>query len=63
MTAVQAIHKVYEMLKADGETAAADSLSNYMLAGSTIPPFSHILYDIDCLFKVNRVSNALDKSK
>ena len=31
-----------------------------MLAGSTIPPFSEILYDIDCLFKVNRIVNGLD---
>ena len=56
MTAAQAVHKVYEMFRA----AAADSLSSYMLAGSTIPPFSDILYDIDCLFKVNRIANALD---
>ena len=60
MTAAQAIHKVFEMFKAAGETAVADSLANYMLADNNIPPFSHILYDIDCLFKVNRVSNALD---
>ena len=60
MTAVQAVHKVYEMFKAARETAAADSLSSYMLAGSTIPPFSDILYDIDCLFKVNRIGNGLD---
>ena len=32
------LHKVYEMFKAAGETTAADSLSSYMLAGSTIPP-------------------------
>ena len=48
MTAAQAIHKIFEMFKAAGETAAADSLANYMLADSTIPPFSHILVDIDC---------------
>ena len=62
MTAAQAVHKVYEMFKAAWETAAADSLSSYMLAGSTttIPPFSEILYDIDCLFKVNRIANGLD---
>ena len=51
---------VFEMCKAAGETAAADSLSGYMLAGSTIPPFSDILYGIDCLFKVNRIGNGLD---
>ena len=38
----------------------ADSLPSYMLAGSTIPPFSDILFEIDCLFKVNRIANALD---
>ena len=48
------------MFKAAGETAAADSLAGYMLAGSTIPPFADILYDIDCLFKVNRIGNGLD---
>ena len=31
-----------------------------MLAGSTIPPFTDILYDIDCLFKVKRIGNGLD---
>ena len=39
---------------------AADSLAGYMLVGSTIPPFADILYDIDCLFKVNRIGNGLD---
>ena len=38
ITEAQAVHKVFEMFKATGETAAADSLSGYMLAGSTIPP-------------------------
>ena len=57
----QAVHKVFEMFKAAGETTAADSLAGYMLVGSTIPPpFSDILYDIDCLFKVNRIGNCLD---
>ena len=28
--------------------------------GTNIPPFEDILYDIDCLFKVNRIGNALD---
>ena len=56
----QAVHKVFEMFKAAGETSAADSLSGYMLAGSTILPFSDILYDIDCLFKVNQIGNGLD---
>ena len=60
MTEAQAVHKVFEMFQAAGETATADSLSGYMLAGSTIPPFSDILYDIDCLFKVNRIGNGLD---
>ena len=60
ITEAQAIHKVFEMFKAAGETAGADSLSWYMLAGSTIPPFADILYDIDCLFKVNRIGNGLD---
>ena len=31
-----------------------------MLAGGTIPPFADILYDIDSLFKVNRIGNGLD---
>ena len=48
------------MFKAAGETAAVDSLSGFMLVGSTIPPFSDIFYDIDCLFKVNRIGNGLD---
>ena len=60
MTEAQAVHKVFEMFKAAGETATADSLSGNMLAGSTIPPFSDILYDIDCLFKVSRIGNGLD---
>ena len=60
ITEAQAVHKVFEMFKATGETAAVDSLSGYMLAGSTIPSFSDILYDIDCLFKVNRIGNGLD---
>jgi hypothetical protein len=38
LTEAQAVHKVFEMFKAAGETAAADSLAGYMLAGSTIPP-------------------------
>ena len=38
ITEAQAVHKVFEMFKAAEETAAADSLSGYMLAGSTIPP-------------------------
>ena len=59
MTAAQAIHKVYQMFKEAGETATADSIIAYLLLGSNIPPFSHILYDIDSLFKVNRISNAL----
>ena len=60
ITEAQAVHKVFEMFKAAGETAAADSLAGYMLACSTIPPFADILYDIDCLFKVNRIGNGLD---
>ena len=60
MTEAQAIHKVYQMFKEAGETAAADSLTTYLLLGNNIPSFSHILYDIDNLFKVNHVSNALD---
>ena len=51
ITAAQAVHKVFEMFKAAGETAAVHSLSGYMLSGSTIPPFSDILYDIDCLLR------------
>ena len=60
MTDAQAIHKVYQMFKEAGETAAADSPTTYILLGNNIPSFSHILYDIDNLFKVNRVSKALD---
>ena len=60
MTEAQAIHKVYQMFKEAGETSAADSLTIYLLLGNNIPSFSHILYDIDNLFKVNRVSNAPD---
>ena len=48
------------MFKGVGETAAADSLFGYSQVGATIPPFETILYDIDCLFKVNRIGNALD---
>ena len=54
------MHKVFEMFKATGEIAAADPLSGYIQGGNIIPPFADILYDIDCLFKVNRISNALD---
>ena len=52
MTEAQAIHKVYQMFK--------DSLNSYLLLGNNIPSFSHILYAIDNLFKVNHVSNTLD---
>ena len=48
------------MFKGAGETAAADSLFGYSQVGSTIPAFEDILYDIDCLYKVNRLGNALD---
>ena len=60
MTEAQAIHKVYQMFKEAGETAAADSLTTYLLLANNIPSFSHILYDIDNLFEVNGVSSALD---
>ena len=60
MTEAQAIHKVYQMFREAGEPTAADSLTSYLLLGNNIPSFSHILYDIDNLFKVNRVSNSLD---
>ena len=60
MTEAQAIHKVYRMFKGAGETTAADSFTCYLLLGNNIPSFSHILYDIDNLFKVNHVSNAHD---
>ena len=63
MTEAQAIHKVYQMFKEAGETAAADSPTTYILLGNNIPSFSHILYDIDNLFKVNGVSNALDSKR
>ena len=49
------------MFRDAGETAAADSLTSYLLLGNNPPPpFSDILFDIDNLFKVNLVSNALD---
>ena len=34
LTEAQAVHKVFEMFKAAGETAVADSLAGYMLVGS-----------------------------
>ena len=37
------------------------ALTSYLLLGNNLPSFSDIFYDIDNLFKVNRVSNALDK--
>ena len=60
MTEAQAIHKVYQTFRKAGETAVADSPSYLHLGNNLPPPFSDILYDIDNLFKVNRVSNALD---
>ena len=60
MTEAQAIHKVYQIFKDAGETATADFLTSYIFLGNNIPSISHILYDIDNLFKVNFVSNALD---
>ena len=36
------------------------ALTSYLLLGNNLPSFSDIFYDIDNLFKVNRVSNALD---
>ena len=60
LTQAQTIHKIAEIFKGAGETAAADSLFGYSQVGATIPPFEDILYDMDCLFKVNRIGNALD---
>ena len=60
MTEAQAIHKVYQTFRDAGEPTAADSLTSYLLLGNNLPSFSHILYDIDNLFKVNHVSNTLD---
>jgi len=60
LTQAQTIHKIAEMFKGAGETAAADSLLGYTQVGANIPPFEDILYDIDCLYKVNRIGNALD---
>jgi hypothetical protein len=59
MTEAQAIHKVYQRFRDTRQPAAADSLTSYLLLGNNLPSFSDILYDIDNLFKVNRVSNAL----
>ena len=60
ITQAQIVNKMKEMFKGAGETAAADSLFGYSQVGSTIPAFEDILYDIDCLYKVNRLGNALD---
>ena len=60
MTEAQAIHKVNQTFRDSGEPAAADSLTSYLLLGNNLPSFSDILYDIDNLFKVNSVFNALD---
>jgi hypothetical protein len=38
MTAAQAIHKVYKTFRDAGETAAADSLTSYLLLGKPPPP-------------------------
>ena len=38
MTEAQAIHKVYETFRDAGETAAADSLTSYLLLGNNPPP-------------------------
>ena len=66
MTEAQAIHKVFQTFRDTRQPAAADSLTSYLLLGNSylllgnnLPSFSDILYDIDNLFKVNRVSNAL----
>ena len=60
LTQAQTIHNIAEMFKGAGETVATDSLFGYSQVGATIPPFEDILYDIDCLYKVNRIRNALD---
>ena len=60
MKEAQAIHKVYQTFRDAEEPTAADSLTSYLLSGNNLPSFSDILYDIDNLFKVNRVSNTLD---
>ena len=52
MTAAQAIHKVFEMFRAAGETAAADSHANYMLAGSTTQPTMFLLAFLLFFFKL-----------
>ena len=60
MTEAQAIQKVCQTFRDARETAEADSLTSYLLFGQQPPPFSDILMDIDSLFKVNHISNALD---
>ena len=60
MSETQSIQKVCQTFRDAGETAAADSLTGYLVFGQQPPPFSEILMDIDSLFKVNRVSNAFD---
>ena len=60
LTEGQIISKLAEMFKSAGETAAADSLLGYSQLGSSVPPFQEILHDLDSLYKVNRIGNALD---
>ena len=60
LTEGQIMSKLAEMFKSAGETAAADSLLGYSQLGSSAPPFQEILYDLDSLYKVNRIGNALD---
>ena len=60
LTEVQIIHKIGEMFKSAGETTAADSLLGYSQLNSTIPSFEDIIYDLDSLYKINRIGNSLD---
>ena len=60
LTQPQIIHKIAQMFKGTGETADADFLSGYMQVGVIILPFEDILYDIDCLYKVNKIGNIVN---
>ena len=63
MTQAQSLQKMCQVFRDAGELAAADSLTYYLVAFGQDPPpphFETVLRDIDSLFKVNRVYNALD---
>ena len=61
MTELQVIPLTYPEGGEGPEYVDVEHWRLYKNPFGTIPPFADFLYDIDCLFKVNRIGNGLDK--